>query len=373
MKTSFAPRRRLRRLGVAVALAGLLGQACSTGGGEERIDITAVFDDVYDLVQFAAVRAGDVPIGGVDGIELTDDNRALVRMSILSNTGLTVGTKAVISRTTLLGERYIDLRPITDEDGDLVDTTPITDGTMIAVTDQVDDLEQVVVSGADLLSIVAADKLAAAVQTGANAFGGRGGTIGNFLDSVGNAVGRYNEGTDDLLHFIDSLDNLTAVLAPVAEENAGYLQDMLAASRALQAEDDRLLDTLDDVTRLSIVGARMLGDNADELDNLIRRVRLILHEVTRVNGGFQRVLTWLPVHNSNVPNGSIAEKAQVWLDFILCDFNDDKANPSQSCDPPNPGQKGVRPDNAPQPEDTDTTPQEPVSGDEPENQGGGQP
>lgn len=369
MTTPTARRSRPLLLGVALAILALVGQAC-TANGEERIEVTAVFDDVYDLVRFAQVRAGDVAIGGVEEISLTDDNQALVRMSILSNTGLTLGTKAVISRTTLLGERYIDLRPITDDTGALIDDAPLVDGTRIDITDQVDDLEQVVVSGADLLSIVAADKLAAAVQTGANAFGGRGGTIGNFLDSLGNAIGRYNDDTDDVLRFIDSLDRLTAAFAPVAEENAGYLADMLAASKALQAEDERLLDTLDDVTRLSLVGARVLEDNADALDNLIRRIRIILAEVTRVDGGLQTLFTWLPVHNSNVPNGAVREKAQVWLDFILCDFNDDKDDPSESCDPPNPGQPGQRPDNAPRPEDTDTTPPEPVSGDEPENQGG---
>ncbi|MFT5223332.1 MAG: ABC-type transporter Mla subunit MlaD [Glaciecola sp.] len=260
------------------------------------------------------------------------------------------------------------MRPIANDAGQLVDDDPLVNGTVIALTDEVDDLEQLVVSGADLLAIITADKLAAAVQTGANAFGGRGSTIGNFLDSVGSAVGRYNEDTDDLLAFIDSLDNLTAALAPVAQENADYLVDMLAASQALQREDDRLLDTLDDVTRLSIVGARFLDDNATVLDNLIRRVRMILNEVTRVDGGLQRLFTWLPVHNANVPNGAINEKAQVWLDFVLCDYNDDKNDPSESCDPTNPGEGGERPPNAAQPSDSDTTPQEPISGDEPENQ-----
>lgn len=363
-------RPRTRRLLVTLAvLLGLTGQACASQG-DEMLSVTAVFDDAFDLVRYAQVRAGDVAVGGVEDISLTDDNRARVTMSVLANTGLTLGTMAVISRTTLLGERFIDLRPITNESGQLVDDTPLADGTELAITDQVDDLEQVVVAGADLLSIIAADKLAAAVQTGANAFGGRGGTIGTFLDSVGGAVTRYNDGADELVRFIDSLDRLTAKMAPVAQENADRFADMLAASRALQREDDRLLDTLEDVTRLSVIGARVLGDNARVLDNFIRRLRLILHEVTRIDGGFQRLLTWLPVHNSNVPNGSIAEKAQVWLDFILCDFNDDKSDPSESCDPPNPGQRGQRPPNAAAPEDTDTTPQPPVSGDEPENQGG---
>ncbi len=355
-----------QRLAAAAAALALLATACT--GGNDRIEVTAVFDDVYDLVELAQVRAGDVPIGGVAEISLTDDNRALVRMEIEAGTGLTSGTLAVISRTTLLGERYIDLRPLTDADGNLVDTTPLADGMRIEQTSQVDDLEQVVVAGADLLSLVAADNIAAMVQTGANAFGGRGGLIGNFLDSVQGAVTRYSEETDELTDFIDSLDNLTATFAPVAQENADAIADMLAASRALQAEDDRLLDTLDDVTRLSIVGARVLGDNATEFENLIRRVRQLLGEVTRIDGGLQKIFTWLPVHNANVPNGSINEKAQVWLDFVLCGFNDDVDDPSESCDPPNPGEPGQKPPNSPGPEDTDTSPQPTVSGDEPENQ-----
>lgn len=364
-------RTRLRRWPVAVMLFALLGTAC-TSNGDEKLEISAIFDDVYDLVRFAQVRAGDVPIGVVDGISLTEDNKARVDMSIRADTGLTMSTLAVISRTTLLGERFIDLRPIEDAQGNVVSSAPLADGTVITDTNEVDDLEQVVVSGSDLLSLVAADKLAAAVQTGANAFGGRGGTIGGFLDSLGSAITRYNDDSDDLLAFIDSLDRLTAALAPVAEENAGYLADMLAATQSLQAEDDRLLDTLDDVTRLSLVGARILGDNAEEIDSLVRRLRDVIAELTRIDGGLQRLLTWLPVHNANVPNGAINEKAQVWLDFVICDVNDDKDDPSESCDPPNPGEPAQRPDNAPDPEDTDTTPPPGVSGDEPENQQGGQ-
>ncbi len=362
-----------QRLAAGIAALALFATAC-TGTGDSKIEVTAIFDDVYDLVELAQVRAGDVPIGGVAEISLTDDNRALVRMEILADTGLTGSTLAVISRTTLLGERYIDLRPLTDADGNVLDDAPLADGMEITQTSQVDDLEQVVVAGADLLSLVAADNIAAMVQTGANAFGGRAGLLGNFLDSVQRAVGRYEQDSQELIDFIDSLDNLTATFAPVAKENADAIADMLAASRALQAEDDRLLDTLDDVTRLSIVGARILGDNATEFENLIRRVRQLLDQVTRVDGGLQQLLTWLPVHNSNVPNGSINEKAQVWLDFVLCGFNDDANDPSESCDPPNPGQQAQRPPNAAGPEETDTTPREPVSGDEPENQaaGGGQ-
>ncbi len=356
-----------RTLAALVAALAVLATACT--GADDRIEVTAVFDDVYDLVERAQVRAGDVPIGGVEEISLTEDNRALVRMRIEADTGLTASTLAVISRTTLLGERYIDLRPITDDAGELLSDELLADGDRIELTSQVDDLEQVVIGGADLLSLVAADNIAAMVQTGANAFGGRASLLGSFLDSVQGAVGRYADDADELAAMIDALDRLTAEFEPVAEENAAAIADMLAASRALQAEDDRLLDTLDDVTRLSLVGARVMGDNASELDNLVRRIRLILNEVTRIEDGLQRLLTWLPVHNANVPNGAINEKAQVWLDFILCGFNDDKDDPSESCDPPNPGQRGQRPPNAPGPEDTDTTPQPAVEASPPEEQG----
>jgi phospholipid/cholesterol/gamma-HCH transport system substrate-binding protein len=106
-------RRRRAARAVPLPLLALLLAACSPAGSDP-MTLTASFDDVAGLVTDAHVRAGDVPVGVIRGIELTDDVRAEVTMEVRRDLGLPARTEAVLGRTALLGEMFIDLRPLED-------------------------------------------------------------------------------------------------------------------------------------------------------------------------------------------------------------------------------------------------------------------
>jgi phospholipid/cholesterol/gamma-HCH transport system substrate-binding protein len=335
---------------VLLVVMALFAAACAGPAGRDAIQLTATFDDVADLVTNHEVRAGDVPIGVITAIELDEDNRALVTMSIRSDTGLPADIEAALNRTSLLGERYIDLRP-RGEGGAL------EDGMHIGDTRMVTDFEDLVASGDRVLSLVASDQLNAAIETGAIAFGGRGGLLGQFLGDLEGFVSSYNEGSDDLVRLIDALDGLATTLAPDAEVNAEGLAVLERASRVLEEEDDRLLDALSDLSDLADNGAQLLEDHRTEIEDSIRTLRVVLSQITRIDGAMADVLTWLPRHNIHVPNGVALEQgsgrhvAQVWLDFIICGINDVPGDPARACDPPNPGQPSPHPDEFPRSEE----------------------
>lgn len=328
---------RLVPLGVLVLLAG----ACGVGS-DHAITLHATFDDVADLVPQAHVRAGDVPIGLVTDIELTDDYRARVTMEVEPGTGLPERTAAVLAKTNLLGERYISLRPV-GERGRL------SDGQVLEDTRVVSSFDDLVRSGNEALAFVAADRLSAAVRTGATAFGGRGSLLGRFIEDLTGFVSRYEEGGDDLTRLIDAADSLTGRLASNAEDNADALAALERFSRALEEEDTRLLDALDDLNRLARVGDRIMRRHREQIDDLVRRVRVVLEAVTGGQGALDDLLTWLPRHNRHVLNGSKplgdpeVGYAQVWLDFVLCGVNDEQGDPSEDCTPDNPGEHADQP------------------------------
>jgi phospholipid/cholesterol/gamma-HCH transport system substrate-binding protein len=319
----------LARVCPALVLALVLA-ACSPAG-RDAITLTATFEDVTGLVTDAHVRAGDVPVGVISDIQLDENLDAQVTMEVRSDLGLPARTEAVLGRTALLGEMFIDLRPL--EDGG-----ELQDGDVLADTRIVTEFEDLVASGDTALSVVASDQLAAAVETGAIAFGGRGGLLGQFVDDISSFVTTYNSDADDLTSLIGSLDRLTAEMAPDAEVNADALATLEQASEVLEEEDDRLLDALADLDELSTVGSRILADHRQEIDDSIRRLRILLAQITRVEGAFENLLTWLPRHNLHVPNGVVKEEStqrhlgQVWLDFVVCGINDDPDNPAESCD-----------------------------------------
>jgi phospholipid/cholesterol/gamma-HCH transport system substrate-binding protein len=337
-----------RPLVLLVAVA-MFAAACGPAG-RDAIELTATFDDVGDLVTDHEVRAGDVPIGLITDIELDEDNRARVTMSVRPDTGLPAETEAALNRTSLLGERFIDLRPI-GEGGSL------SDGDHIVDTRVITDFEDLVASGDRVLSLVSSDQLNAAIETGAIAFGGRGGLLGQFISDVEGFVGSYNEGSGDLVRLIDSLDGLATTLAPDAEVNAEGLAVLERASRVLEEEDDRLLDALADLTSLSENGAELLAAHRQDIQDSVRRLRILLAQITRIDGAMADVLTWAPRHNIHVPNGIVLEQgsgrhvAQVWLDFIICGVNDVPGDPARACDPPNPGQSSPKPERFPRSEE----------------------
>jgi phospholipid/cholesterol/gamma-HCH transport system substrate-binding protein len=343
-------RQRVPRPLVLLVVVAMFAAACAGPAGRDAIELTATFEDVGDLVTDHEVRAGDVPIGLITDIELDGDSRALVTMSVRSDTGLPAETEAALNRTSLLGERFIDLRPV-GEGGSLAD------GDHIEQTRVVTDFEDLVASGDRVLSLVSSDQLNAAIETGAIAFGGRGGLLGQFISDVEGFVGSYNEGSDDLVRLIDSLDGLATTLAPDAEVNAEGLAVLERASRVLEEEDDRLLDALADLTSLSQNGAQLLETHRQDIQDSIRRLRILLAQITRIDGAMADVLTWAPRHNIHVPNGVVLEQgsgrhvAQVWLDFIICGVNDVPGDPARACDPPNPGQPSPEPERYPRSEE----------------------
>lgn len=324
------------RTGLLLALA-LTTASCGVFGGGETLTLHAEFDDAMDLVAQAHVRAGDVPIGRVVDIALTDELKARVTMEIeAEGHGLPHDTAAWLSKTSMLGERFIDLRPMGEEGS-------LEDGQVIQETRIISDFEDLVQSGSDVLAFVSAQQLGAAVQVGATAFGGRGSLIGQFITDVEAFIGRYDEGQGDLIHLIEQVDQLTAALAPNAAQNAEGFAVLERASQSLNEEDDRLLDALEELRSLSQVGDRIMQEHRQEIDNSVRRLRIVLDQLTRIDGALENFLLWAPRHNIHVPNGITDHFAQVWLDFLVCGMNDTQGDPSRDCTPPNPGEHAEQP------------------------------
>lgn len=335
--------RRSRLLAAAVAaVAAMSLTACSS---DDTITLYAEFEDAMDLVQYASVRAGDVPIGTVTEISLTEDELARVEMEVDAEVELSADTEAWLSKTSLLGERFVDLRP---QGGG----GSLEDGELITATRVVTDFEDLVGTGADVLAGLSAQRLATAIQSGAEALGGRGKLLGQVIDDVQVLVTRYEGGSGTITRVIDELAALTAELAPDAEANAADLELLRQTTDALDEQDEQLFRTLADLQRLATVGERIMQDNADLTDENIRRLRILLEEVNNFEGRLGRLLENAHDHNINVPDGAIREMAQIWGDFVVCGRHDQQDDPSDDCTPPNPNEPAPPPevDPCPQPQ-----------------------
>lgn len=339
---------RRRRTLAALATLGLLASACGSLNpfGTESTTVSATFDDVIDLVRNSSVRLNDVQVGSIDSIELTDTNRARVTMSLDPGAPVPAEVEAVLAKTSVLGERYVDL---VVPDGDV--ECCIADGAVIETTSVRSDLEDLLASGSELLVSVSADAVRTTIELGAQAFGGREQLIGGFIDDVNVLVSTFDDDTDDLLALLDALDDVTAAYAPNAADNAAVLADLRAAAAAFEDQDERLLDTLDDVTTLSDEATAFLAEHQDEIQNFVRRVRKVLEEVEDANDSVATLLEIGPLYTTQLTRGALNGEAQVWLDFIVCGVEDEQGDPSRDCTPPNSGQRSQPPPFYPVPEE----------------------
>ena len=75
-----------------------------------------MFEDSSDLVVNHSVQVADVRVGSISGIELTEDFHALVTMDLRDGLELPADSVAVLRQTSLLGEKFVEIRPRTEDD-----------------------------------------------------------------------------------------------------------------------------------------------------------------------------------------------------------------------------------------------------------------
>lgn len=265
-------------IAIALALAG-----CS--GKSQTLEIEALFDDIGDLVQGAAVQSSDVRIGTVKTIEL-EGYKARVLMEVDADAGLTSDASAFIRSTSLLGEKFIQL----------------TAGQ-----------SRRLLSGGDVIPSDRTEKVAALddvlAKLGKILEGGSLSDLGIFIDS---AAGIVRDKELELGQLFTELRNVTNTIAARAPEigvavdniestfstlNDRAFSDAIASSAAAtqvladqQADLDRLVDSL---ARFSEVAGRYASATTEANDGSIKDLRLILDEVMKTTGDLDKSLSAL--------------------------------------------------------------------------------
>lgn len=311
-----------RVLLVLVALAVAL-PAC---GGPEQFTVQARFDDVADLVERNSVQVADVRVGSVTKIELTDNYEALVTMEIDPEVELPSQVSAQLRKTNVLGERFVELVPDPSSGGRLEEGTLITD------TRLVPDLEDVVRTGSELLAAVTADKIAGAIEAGATGLGGRGQTFSTLLDDLTEIVHTYDQNSDDIVQLIEGLDGFLSDVGPEAQMHGEAFAELARGARALNQEDERLLDTLDDVRDLANTGTDIMVTHRERTDVFFNRFNKITKELVRREKDLDRLFYEVYKHNFNTIRGVNQEHGQIFQDFVVCGINDTPGDAVRGCE-----------------------------------------
>ena len=318
----------MRRAARAVC-AGLLAGFLMSCGGSGSMEVKARFTDVGDLAPQAPVMMADVKIGTVDSITL-DQRRelALVTMNIDPSAQVPADVVARVRRTSLLGERIVDLVVPTDTPP----TAPLLhDGAVIQQTEVRPDLEDLVRQGTNVLAPIAASEVATLVNEGGRGFGGQGQRLRSLLGNYREILKAYAARSSEIQSLILNLNEFNGTLARHAEAQGRSLVNSARALDVLRDESQRLKDAIHSLDRLS-VGARDIMDaHSAEMGRFFHQMRVILGVLRSQQRSITGFLRWAPFHNRNTQLVDYNQFNQVLQDFVICGLNDDPSDPARRC------------------------------------------
>lgn len=315
----------MRKLALVIAtlLAASLLSSCVSQG----LTITATFEDVGDLAEGAPVTMADITVGHVKDIRLAG-NEAVVTMNIDPEAEVPQGVTARVRRTSVLGERIVDI--VVPED--TTDSTPLlAEGDHIGDTAVRSDLEDLVDEGVDVLGAISASQLAVMIEEGAKGFGGRGLELANLLDNYKTIVTAYNRRSDDIVQLIRSMENFNTTVAARADEHATAVVNTERSLEVLEEESVKLEKAIVAMNRLAEGGSGILRAHRAEMDRFFSQMSTILGTLVKEQNSLVRFLKWAPGHNYNTQAVEYLDFNQVVQDFIFCGFNDDPDNPARRC------------------------------------------
>ena len=306
-------RRLVALLAVVPTLVGC--SAIGLGGDGERIHATTTFEDVADLAPEAPVFMADVRIGNVSHIDLDESGTAAtLELSFDADAGVPAEVEARLRRTSPLGEKFVELRPLTDE----ADPPLLEDGAVIEQSEVVADFEDVVASGTDVFAALGASEIASLLHEGAEGFGGQGANIRSLLSNLSTVVGGFADNTDDLSTLITSIDDLASDVGPSARRHARALTQLATTTRILDQQSTQLLDLVDALSELSEQGGSILREHFERISHQIEGLRSVTRAVRRGQTGLENLLEYTDDHNLALTLGTEGEFSNVLNDFIFC-------------------------------------------------------
>lgn len=301
-----SPRRCFAAL---IVLTGLLATSCAALGYASKCEGTSVianFEQVGDLVEASNVQSSDVVIGTVQKIELKGWEAA-VTLCIDKGEQIPADVEARVRTTSLLGEKFVDLRPRTEgppflEDGAVLgseDTSKATEledvfaqlATILGAGN-LEDLNRFTASQADILRDNASElrTVLAELKTFTDTLAVRKDSIASAIDSLDSVARSVVDEQGVLKRFLDSFADSSGVLA----DQKGSLND--------------LLFSLDRFTRISV---RLLEATEAGLDEQFRELRPVLRTVVRKSSEVREAIRTLAVFSQYFPESMPGDYLQL--------------------------------------------------------------
>ena len=308
-------------------LASLLLTACLAAGllagcARNSTSISVVFADSGDLQPRGSVQVADVRIGRIGSIHLTKDFKARVTLHIDSSRRVPRNSEAVLRTTSLLGEKFVELRPL----GNPTKGPFLRDGDVITKVEQAPELEFVAEQAVSVLGAVTAGDVATLIDTGATAFIGRKDDLRTLINSLSTYSAALASRTDNIGKIVDNLDVAASTLANGADSIKGVLGDLALTTQALADNRDRAVAALRNLTRIAAVQNDVLDTYRSDVEKQIRQVSAVVGVVAGQTTELTNLLHWLDRFTTVLPTVIPNDFTQVFF-WVVPPGQDPRSGP----------------------------------------------
>lgn len=289
-------RRRSVLAMVAVVLGATVLSSCSRGAS---MTLTAYFDDSGDLQSRGSVQVADVRVGTIGAVTLTKDFRAKVQLVVNRGVKIPKESEAVLRTTSLLGEKFVELRPLAKADqGPFLQS-----GDTLRQTSQAPELEFVAETAVRLLSAVNASSVAAIIDTSAQALGDKAPELRALIGDVNQITATLASRTSQIGQVIDNLDRASQTLAAGSPELSNLLVNLSQTTTLLATDRNQAVTALASLTHLAQAADYSLDKYASAIDREIKQVDAVAITLVKSLGDISVLIDWLQRFGVDFPKG----------------------------------------------------------------------
>ncbi len=317
----------MRRIGVLLAIASLVGSGCGLVGGSEGHQVVAYFEDVGDLVDRATVQVNDVEIGQVTGIDLVlDDGEMVARVTMsvdeeerISTEGLT----ALIRQTSLLGEQFVELLPASDEPPYLGSQEFVID---VSDTDRRVSIETFLGDLSAFVGGAGLEDLNQFTHAQALILEDRGRRFGESIHELELFTRVLSARRFDIADAIDSLANAGETFVSNQATLDRFLDSLDEANVLLADQGDELRRLFSSLRRFGTVSSRFLARHEEAIDRQFMALRPVFRALASAEGelrvDIQRLATFFELFPKSLGGGGggNGKGDYVQADAILCEI-----------------------------------------------------
>ncbi|NKQ52985.1 MCE family protein [Amycolatopsis sp. K13G38] len=297
----------MRRI-LGLAVIALLVAGCGAGGfsglyntplpggadlGDHPYHVTAQFADVLDLVPQASVKVNDIAVGRVDKVDLAPDTRsAIVSMTVNGGVKLPANAYADLRQSSLLGEKFIELRAPQDATGTLTDGAAIP----LARTNRNPEVEEVLGALSLLLNGGGVNQLADITHELNKTLTGNEADIRALLSRVDTLATELDGQKGEIVRAIDGLNRLSSTLVGQTANLSNALQNLGPGLQVVTEQRDQLVGMLQSLDKLSGVAVDTINKSKDELIDNLRALAPTLTKLAAAGQNLPTALKILPTY-----------------------------------------------------------------------------